>query len=118
MANIYVAGRNISRTEEVIRALVAAGHTIADDWTVHYREDDGAARAAREVQAIRTADLLIYLWEPKGESSCYEAGMAMGLGKPVIVVASGHNSFFFQLPNVYCVGDDKAIAGAIAALGF
>lgn len=118
MANIYVAARNMARAEEVIGELRAAGHAIADDWTAHYCEGDGAERAAREVEAIRAADLLVYLWEPKGESSCYETGMAMALGKPVIAVAPGHDSFFFRLPNVRRVADDAAIVGAIAELGF
>lgn len=118
MANIYVAARNMARAEEVIGALKDAGHTIADDWTAHYREDNDAARAMCEVKAIKAADVLVYLWSPRGEGSCYEAGMAMALGKPIIAVAPAHESFFFQLPNVHCVADDAAIIAAIAALGF
>ncbi|MCH8069161.1 MAG: hypothetical protein IID16_07865, partial [Candidatus Marinimicrobia bacterium] len=54
-----------------------------------------------------------YLWERDQESARYEAGMAMGLGKPVIV-SGKHDSFFFNLPNVHRIASDSEIISAIA----
>jgi hypothetical protein len=61
------------------------------------------------------ADMLVYLWAPNQESARYEAGMAMGLKKPVIVSGKS-DAFFFQLPNIYCVSSDDEIVQKIKEL--
>lgn len=105
---IYVAGKNIERAQKVMDSLRNEGHLVTFDWIENL--DRGSLRqiAIDEAEAVRVADLLVYLWEDDQESARYEAGMAMGLQKPI--VASGKSDvFFFQLPNVYCVESDDEI---------
>jgi hypothetical protein len=112
---IYVAGKNLERARLVMDTLVNAGHTITYDWVALI--DGGATKekAVDEAEAVRSSDALVYLWEPDQESARYEAGMAMGLDKPIIVSGKA-NAFFFQLPNVYSVDSDELIAGKIQDL--
>lgn len=114
MANIYVAGKDIERAKSVMRTLQEAGHTITYDWATDYSDENPAEKAAAERESVQAADILVYLWESDQESARYEAGMAMGLGKPV--VASGDvDAFFFLLPEVHCVQSDEQIVEVIAS---
>ena len=74
-----------------------------------------AEKAMDEVNAVRASDLLVYLWEPDQESARYEAGMAMGLKKPIIVSGKS-DAFFFQLPQIYPVDKDDDIVVKIKTL--
>lgn len=94
--------------------LIAEGHEITYDWVTDYSEDDQATKAFDEREGVRSADALVYLWEEDQESARYEAGMAMGLGKPVVAV--GHEAFFFLLPEVVSVKSDKDIISALASI--
>ncbi|MEZ4103564.1 MAG: nucleoside 2-deoxyribosyltransferase [Candidatus Paceibacterota bacterium] len=111
MSKIYVASNNVERAQSVMSLLKQNGHTITFDWTIgieNSREQD-KEKAITERDAIRNSDALVYLWEENQESARYEAGMAMGLGKKVIV-SGDHKSFFFQLPGVISIeSDDKII---------
>lgn len=113
--NVYVAGKNIDRARKVMTVLREAGHTITFDWLVDIEsETNPVQKALDEREGIRLADALVYLWEPNQESARYEAGMAMGLGKPVIVSGS-HESWFFSLPEVMCVVVDAEILQALSS---
>lgn len=113
MANIYVAGKDIERAKRVMCALQEAGHTITYDWATDYSDENPDEKAAAERESVQVADILVYLWESGQESARYEAGMAMGLSKPII--ASGNmDAFFFLLPEVHCVQSDEQIVEAIA----
>jgi nucleoside 2-deoxyribosyltransferase len=114
MAKLYVASNEIERAVEVVKLLQAHGHTITYDWFTAYSEDDQKQKAHDEREGVRNADILVYLWEAKQESARYEAGMAMGLGKPIIAV--GHEAFFFLLPEVTCVKNDDDILEALEKL--
>ncbi len=121
MATIYVAGKNLERARAVMDMLVAGGHTIAFDWVVDIADEqndgfDFAGRAQAERWAVQKCDLLVYLWETDQESARYEAGMAMGLNKPIIVSGFKKRLFFLGLPDVVSVGSDDEILGALNSL--
>jgi len=92
-------------------ALREAGHEITYDWASNYSDGD-SVQAQKELRGVRDADVLVYLWESDQESARYEAGMAMGLGKKIIVSGSA-GSFFFKLPDICCVASDEEIITAI-----
>ncbi len=98
----------MERTKRVMDFLTQDGHVIVYDWVAKFDEGPTKQKAIDEAEAIRSADLLVYLWAKDQESARYEAGMAMGLEKPVIVSGKS-DAFFFQLPNVHCVNSDNEI---------
>lgn len=106
---IYVAGKAIERARNVMIALEKQGHTITYDWIATLGEGPTKEIAIKEANAVRSADLLVYLWEPDQESARYEAGMAMGMEKPVIV-SGNKEAFFFKLDNVHCVDTDEEVS--------
>ncbi|MBI2175625.1 MAG: hypothetical protein HYU35_02750 [Parcubacteria group bacterium] len=106
---IYIAGKNIERARAVMNTLRKLGHRITFDWVGNIKnENDLTRKASYEREGIRDADVLIFLWEAEQESARYEAGMAMGLGKPIIV-SGKKDAFFFRLPEVIKVQNDKEI---------
>jgi hypothetical protein len=113
--NIYVAGKNLERARLVMDTLKNAGHSIAYDWVEVINTGGSKEKAMNEAEAVRTSDALVYLWEPDQESARYEAGMAMSLGK-LIVVSGKSDAFFFQLPTVYSVTSDELIIRKIQDL--
>ena len=113
MAKLYVAGKDLIRARAVMDLLCSHGHEISFDWVDNWINNEdlrGSADVAiKEYKAISESDALVYLWENDQESARYEAGMAMGLNKP-IVASGGDGVFFFQLPHVYCVHNDNEIS--------
>lgn len=115
MAKIYVASNEVERAKKVMESLISAGHTITFDWTLDIEtetENSKTTKPLREREAIRECDVLIYLWKENQESARFEAGMAMGLGKRIIVVAP-HKAWFFALPEVMQIDSDHQIVTAI-----
>jgi len=110
---VYVAGKELERAKSVIKLVREAGHTITYDWVALFNDQSNMTKKAfDEAEAIRNCDALVYLWEDDQESARYEAGMAMGLNKKVIV--SGKDSaHFFTLPNVITVKSDEDILEAL-----
>lgn len=118
MAKIYVAGNEIERAGLVMDGLRSRGHTITFDWIPGIKEqtdENKIERALLEREGIREADILVYLWKENQESARFEAGMAMGLKKPIIV-SSDHKAFFFSLPEIVQVSSDDEIVEAIKRL--
>lgn len=106
---VYVAGKDLERAERVIKLIRETGHTIAYDWVALFNDQsDMVKKALDEVEAIRNCDALVYLWEEDQESARYEAGMAIGLNKKMIV-SGKENAHFFTLPNVVIVKSDYEI---------
>jgi hypothetical protein len=105
---IYVAGNDLARARKVMDDLTTLGHSITYDWVAEIEGGPTKEKAIAEAEAVRNSDLLVYLWAPNQESARYEAGMAMGLNKP-IVVSGNTTAFFFQLNNVHCVESDELI---------
>jgi len=112
MAKIYVACKKVNRAIEVMGELRRQGHQITYDWTADYNENNRVRKASEELEGIRGADVFVYLWESNAESARYEAGMAMALGKKIIV-SGGPGSFFFKLPDIYSVASDGEIIGVV-----
>ena len=114
MAKIYVASNNVKRAQTVMGLLKENGHDISFDWTIDIENEflQNSEKAITERDAIRNSDALVYLWDENQESARYEAGIAMGLGKKVIV-SGNHKSFFFQLPEVTFVEDDNKIINSL-----
>jgi nucleoside 2-deoxyribosyltransferase len=118
---IYVAGKDISRATAVMETLKEAGHTITYDWAhdfdsaEDFDEKQTQELAVAERKGVQAADVLVYLWEDDQESARYEVGMAMGLEKPIVVVAQ-ESSLFFWLPEVTHVDSDEEIIDALKAI--
>lgn len=110
---VYVAGKGFERARLVMAELRKRGYLITYDWTFEYSEEGAARKAELELEGVRAAQVLVYLWEADQESARYEAGMAMGLGTPVVVAGYG-GAFFFLLAGVTCVGSDQEIYTAVA----
>ena len=115
MAKIYVAGNDLKRARNVMDNLIKYGHLITYDWVATFDEGPTKKKAIDEANAVRQSDILVYLWAIDQESARYEAGMAMGLEK-IIIVSGRTDAFFFQLPNIYCVHFDDEIVSIIKDL--
>jgi hypothetical protein len=115
MPKIYVAGKKIPRAKEVMKMIRGAGYEITFDWAENYNEDNWAEDSLAEREGIKKCDIFVYLWCEDAKSARYEAGMAMGLEKPIII-SGGPDSFFYRLPNVTSVEDDSKILDAISSL--
>ena len=96
---IYIASRleNYLQVQALRDALVAAGHVITYDWTLHGSvQGQGEARlrevAANELNGVRDADLVVVLL-PGGRGTHAELGMANVLGKPVILFSDSDDPF-------------------------
>lgn len=114
MAKIYVAGKNLERARFVMDTLIENGHFIIFDWVKDIKnEKDPFQKARDEREAVKQADILVYLWESDQESARYEAGMAMGLHKPIIVSGFKNKLFFLSLPEVINVLDDSEIISVL-----
>lgn len=108
---IYVAGKDRRRAQAAAASLIEAGHRIQCRWW----EDAFRYTPAEERDFISDSDALVYLWEGDQESARYEAGMAMALGKPIVVVHRDPQ-WFLTLPNVVSCSDDVHVVNALTAL--
>jgi hypothetical protein len=102
-----------------MRKLESKGHVITHDWT---QEDAGNADndylrtcAAKDVQGVKDCDALVLINHPAVCGALVEFGIALGLGKHLILVDyDGPSAIFYRLPNVYHV---KNLAEAVFLLG-
>lgn len=110
--NLYVASgfQNRSMVQCVARFASINRHFIRDvmpvriralcDWAVRpdkHPQDDLAAWAETDYQQIRMADGLLALW-PGGPGMASEMGYAIGIGKPVALVAPADEAIGNYLP--------------------
>lgn len=117
MAKIYVAGKNLERARAVMNMLVDNGHEITFDWVKDIKNSENSAQKAKdEREAIKNAEVLVYLWESNQESARYEAGMAMGLHKPIIISGFKNSPFFTSLPEVISISSDSDIISVLEKL--
>lgn len=107
--NIYTATKWERRREmnvinHTIREL---GHTITHDWTVWEEENPSKDRTAQRHSAamldyagVHASDLVIFWDHPEANGARWEAGMAIGMGKPVWIVEYKNDVVFDALPQV------------------
>lgn len=111
--NIYLATAFACKEDfRMMKSLLeAAGHTISHDWSV----DDIGTRTGMEkeiylmeccigcLNGIADSDVFILLARPSMAGAFVELGVAIGCGKPVILLdafKTGHQDpIFYHLPN-------------------
>lgn len=134
---VYVASRfsdeGIAAVRRMYELLRKADHEITLDWTVESADGKvgGESRgylmecAARDLAAVRKSDALIFLnVDDKTMRGAYiEAGVALGLGKPVIVVDAKPGTLdmpgsciFFMLPQVFKVATQEEAVSVLRSL--
>jgi hypothetical protein len=111
---VYPASRNRQRCIDAVTALEAAGHKVTHNWAIgpacRYSSAD-AEIAATDVIGVKTAQVLLLLWEEGMLGANVEFGIALGLGKRIIVVGwfrpdaggsggQGDRNVFYHLPSV------------------
>ncbi len=96
---IYIASglQNYKQVQALRDALLADGHEITYDWTLHgSAHGQGEQRlrevAAKEMVGVMTADLVIVLL-PGGRGTHAELGAANALYKPVILFSRDEKDF-------------------------
>lgn len=112
---IYIASKKIPRARKIMKIVRDAGYEITFDWATDFKEDNWDKYAQKEREGIQRCDIFVYLWCEDAKSARYEAGMAMGLNKPVII-SEASDSFFYHLPNVVCISSDLEILNTIAKI--
>jgi hypothetical protein len=123
MSKIYVASSllNKENVNELYRFLAENGHEITYDWTTHGRvtgQDELIIIARKEFDGVVDADLLLMLM-PARNGSHVEFGVALALGKPIIIVTANslyEDKSFYHLDNVHIVSDTKSIMDLIKTL--
>lgn len=128
---IYVAGGSSERltvVRPIIDRLLAAGVEVTYDWTrdpgwesTSCATVDMMRAAERDMRAIRSADIVWYLAPEKmSEGSACELGMALALGKRVIVSgphATAHGRIFPLLAIERYEGHESVAAFLCKAFG-
>lgn len=137
MARIYLAGPWVHRDKmpEIADSINKAGHTITHPWWKYegssdpnkygdnvtafedsLSEDFLRSCAELDVMGVKTADAVIVYNSAKSEGKATEQGIAIALGKPVIVVTPAEkptSNVFHYLPNYTHV---TTVEDAIAAI--
>lgn len=108
---VYLAGPWVHRAiaRELAAELQSAGYTITHDWWNYEGEDQDketgeALRhfAQLDVDAVRTADVVVVYNSAKSEGKAAEQGMAIAWGKPIVCITPGESpssNIFHHLAN-------------------
>jgi hypothetical protein len=105
MTSYYLAARFSRRFElQGFRAdLLRIGHSVTSRWIDQRDDSDEPNCAARDIEDIDTADVLILFTEaprcPTRGGRLVEYGIALGQRKPAIVIGPAEN-VFIDLPEV------------------
>ena len=112
---IYLAGpwRTKAAMPTLAAQIEAAGHTITERWweqdgskypTYPSNEDDEGLTdiAIDDAIGVMRADALIVINTEKSEGKAAEAGIALALNKPIMLVGT-RSMIFHYLPSVYPV---------------
>lgn len=103
--SVYLSARHMRRPELLVarEGLVAVGLEVTSRWLDGLDQPGGIAQVSRE--DIERAELYILLGDERGDSGHrhVEFGIAMGLNKPIIVVASEAENTWQRLPGVTVV---------------
>jgi hypothetical protein len=124
---VYVA-TNFARAtlaRAVMTTLEQDGHVITHDWTGENaagKSGDELARylqrcAIQDFSGVRRCQVLVVLNHPQGRGMFVEVGIALALGKIVLVVGpSMAECIFYAMAQCIHVETVADIAGALAAL--
>ncbi len=120
---VYVAARfsKRERVRGVYDLLLAAGHKISCDWTIHERtiNGDGASggtqravdQAGEDLDGVGACTAFILLAEPAMRGALVELGAALALHKLVYVVDAAYDNIFYYHPGIiHCDSVEEAIA--------
>jgi nucleoside 2-deoxyribosyltransferase len=122
---VYVAGPWVDRfnAANIADAVSVMGHTITHNWWAYEGEGEHTESleflrkcAEMDVEAVRTADVVVVLNTYKSEGKAAEQGIAIALGKPIIVITPGEkpsSNIFHYLPNYTHVTTVKEALEAI-----
>lgn len=119
---VYVASHSRELAEEQARILVDHGHETTSRWhtkafhpTSHHTHDECVAVALEDLEDIKAADALVLLAGPDKYSGgkFVEAGIAVGLGKTVVVVGRRENMLLW-LPELLVVESMSEAAATLA----
>jgi hypothetical protein len=102
MTTIHVATsfENRAVARRVMRLLEAGDFAIARDWTAFEHHQHLDSDRLRQ-QAMARADAVVVLL-PAGRSTHVELGMAIGMGKPVLLFASSEDMLHNRVDNRVC----------------
>jgi nucleoside 2-deoxyribosyltransferase len=102
MTTIHVATSFENRTvaRRVMRLLEAGDFAVARDWTVFENHQHLDSDRLRQ-QAMARADAVVVLL-PAGRSTHVELGMAIGMGKPVLLFAGSEAVLHNHADNRVC----------------
>ena len=105
--SVYLSARHMRRPELLAarERLVAAGVRVTARWLDGFDLPGGIGPASR--QDIERCDACVLLGDERGDSGHrhVEFGMAMALGKPIVVVAPEAENHWQRLPEVTVVPD-------------
>ena len=108
--SVYLSARHMRRPELLVakERLEAAGFKVTSRWLESMDQPDGIAQVSRE--DIEQADVYVLLGDERGDSGHrhVEYGIAMGLGKPIVVVAPESENIWQRLPGVTVVPEWEA----------
>ncbi len=112
MAKIYVASslENAVNVRNIYDYLICNDHIITYNWTKHGRitkVEDLREVGRNEFDGVVDCDLLIMLM-PARLGSHVELGIALALGKPVIIITADleyEDKSFYHLDNVHITND-------------
>ena len=108
--SVYLSARHMRRPELLVakERLEAAGLKVTSRWLESMDQPSGIAQVSRE--DIEQADVYVLLGDERGDSGHrhVEYGIAMGLGKPIVVVAPESENIWQRLPGVTVVPEWEA----------
>ena len=128
---VYVAASQHDwlRARRVMRDLEAAGLTVSHDWTIQVEEhlgqdpDEDTKRwcAEMDYQGVRDADALLVLtplWKQWGAGLWTELGIALAMGKLIVVTGPRRDSNIFTQLAVRVSSDQDGIMTLVKEAGW
>jgi len=131
MLKIYCAGKWKEREQvkKVMEMFEARGHTITCDWTKHIAPERDIqvgnhgikTYAEEDLEGVRECDVLVaYMSNPDifYKGAWIEIGIALGLGKKVIIIGKDVTTVFLGLPNIVVVSYKEEALDIIDSMQF
>jgi nucleoside 2-deoxyribosyltransferase len=118
---VYLAGswKDIVPMGKLKQQFIAAGIDVISDWTEREADEDQTLvsrqnAALLDFEQVRQCNTLVIVNAMKSEGKASEMGMALALGKRVILIGPRDTNVFYDLPQVEQVA---TISAAIELLG-